>query len=167
MVMENIPLAWQVLAVSPSRVSAPAAGLSCWSSFASQLRECQDMAGSGKTQASFSKGSRDLAGGQEADSISLPSAHLCCREHWHLPGHRTPRLSVRRVCAPHGVWQDSVTQESQGLLVLAGRDLGCSWSILWACTPVLWCRGRVWGDAPCPSCWAGLHCRVFLMLCKG
>lgn len=36
MVLENILLAWQVLAVTPSCASAPAAGLRCWSSFASQ-----------------------------------------------------------------------------------------------------------------------------------
>lgn len=70
MVMENILLALQVLAVIPSCASAPAAGESCWSSFASQLRERQDAAVSGKTQAGFSKGSRELAGGQEPDSTS-------------------------------------------------------------------------------------------------
>lgn len=58
------------VAVIASCVSAPAAGARCCGSFASQLRGCQDTAASGKTQAGFSEGAKDLAGGWEADSFS-------------------------------------------------------------------------------------------------
>lgn len=60
----------RAVAVIASCASAPAAGASCWSSFASQLRGCQDTAVSDKTQAGFSEGAKDLAGGWEADSFS-------------------------------------------------------------------------------------------------
>lgn len=57
-------------AVTASCISAPAAGTGCWSSFAAQLRGCQDVSVSGKTQAGFSEGAEDLVGGWEADSFS-------------------------------------------------------------------------------------------------
>lgn len=95
MVMENVLLARQVLAVIPSCVSPPAAGASCWSSFASQLRECQDAAVSGKTQAGFSEGSRDLAGGREADSIS---AALSLLQRPLSPSRAADSRPVREMC---------------------------------------------------------------------
>lgn len=136
------------LAVIASRVSAPAAGASCWSGFASRLRGWQDAAVSDKTQAGSSEGAKDLAGGWEADSFSScpqPAAKRPLSPSRVTNSQPVSEMFLSSLWCLAGLAHSEIT----GLVGLGrqgfGMQLDCTWGLHPSCVMQ---RQKPWGGCP-------------------